>query len=71
MYSFSNYLFQGHSLERTFSDDDAADLALMMIEKSILAATDKLELCQEKAEQAENEAKAALEAKYNVKALAE
>ena len=71
MYSFSNYLYQGHSLERTLYDDDATDLVLMMIEKSILAVIDKLELCQEKAEQAENEAKAALEARYNVKALAE
>lgn len=62
---------QGHSLERTFSDDDAADLALMMIEKSVVAATDKLELCQEKAEQTEKEVKAALEEKYEAKALAE
>eukprot|EP01083_Nonionella_stella_P298798 1014105_1 len=62
---------EGHSLERTFSDDDAADLALMMMEKSITAATDKLELCQKKAEQTENEVKIALEEKYCAKALAE
>ncbi|KAL7526606.1 hypothetical protein ACHAXR_005988, partial [Thalassiosira sp. AJA248-18] len=62
---------EGHSLERTFSDDDAADLALMMMEKSVLAATDKLELCQKKTEQTENEVKSALEEKYSAKALAE
>jgi len=62
---------KGHSLERTFSDDDAADLALMMMEKFITAATDKLELCQKKAEQTENEVKIALEEKYCAKALAE
>ncbi len=62
---------QGHSLERTFSDDDASELALMMIEKSVIAATDKLELCQREAEQTEQEVKAALEEKYSAKALAE
>ncbi|KAL7549193.1 hypothetical protein ACHAWF_012459 [Thalassiosira exigua] len=61
----------GYSLERTFSDDDAADLALMMIEKSVIAATDKLELCQKKAEETEYEVKIALEEKYAAKALAE
>ena len=64
-------LFQGHLLERTFSDDDAEDLALMMIEKSVLASTDKIELCQKKAEETEAEVKAALESKYAAKALAE
>eukprot|EP01083_Nonionella_stella_P068535 182082_1 len=61
----------GHTLERTFSDDDASDMALMMLEKSILAATDKLELCQAEAEQTEAHVKAALEEKYSAKAVAE
>lgn len=64
-------LLQGRSLERTFSDDDASELALMMIEKSVLAATDKLELCMERARQTEDEVKSALEEKYSAKALAE
>jgi len=58
---------EGHSLERTFSDDNAADLALMMMEQSILAATEKLEICQEKAEHTENKVKCALEEKYSAK----
>mmetsp|Transcript_27999 Transcript_27999/g.50660 ORF Transcript_27999/g.50660 Transcript_27999/m.50660 type:complete len:463 (-) Transcript_27999:114-1502(-) len=62
---------EGHSLERTFSDDNAADLALMMMEQSILAATEKLEICQEKAEHTENKVKCALEEKYSAKALAQ
>ena len=62
---------QGHTLERTFSDDEASDLALMMLEKSVIAATDKLEICQSKAEKTENEVKVALEEKYSAKAVAE
>ena len=46
-------------------------MALMMLEKSILAATDKLELCQAEAEQTEAHVKAALEEKYSAKAVAE
>ena len=42
-----------------------------MIEKSVAAATDKLELCQKKAEETELEVKIALEQKYSAKALAE
>jgi len=61
----------GHSLERTFSDDDAADLALMMMEKSVVAATDRLEMRLEKVKQTEQEVRAALEKKYTSKALAE
>ena len=37
----------------------------------MIAATDKLELCQEKAKQTEGELRAALEQKYSAKALAE
>mmetsp|Transcript_4493 Transcript_4493/g.10063 ORF Transcript_4493/g.10063 Transcript_4493/m.10063 type:complete len:226 (-) Transcript_4493:266-943(-) len=48
---------------------DAHDIS--MIEKSILAATNKLELCQEKATQTEYEVKAALEEKYEAKTLIE
>ena len=58
-------------LERTFSDDDAADLALMMMEKSVVAASDKLEMCLEKVKQTEQEVRTALEMKYSSKALAE
>jgi len=58
-------------LERTFNDEDASDLALMMLEKSVLAATDKLELCQIKAVETEYAVKEALEAKYTAKALSE
>ena len=58
-------------LERTFSDDDAADLALLMMEKSVVAATDRLEMCLEKVKQTEQEVKLALEKKYSSKALAE
>mmetsp|Transcript_27258 Transcript_27258/g.49508 ORF Transcript_27258/g.49508 Transcript_27258/m.49508 type:complete len:442 (-) Transcript_27258:313-1638(-) len=47
------------------------DEELTMLEKSILAATDKLELYQEKAAKIEYEAKAALEEKYEAKALIE
>eukprot|EP00986_Skeletonema_menzelii_P005723 scaffold2119_cov138-Skeletonema_menzelii.AAC.3 len=61
----------GHSLERTFSEDDAADLALMMMEKSVVAASDKLEMCLEKVKQTEQEVRTALEKKYSSKALAE
>ncbi len=43
----------------------------MMIEKSVVAATDKLELCQKTAEETELEVKIALEEKYSAKALAE
>lgn len=42
-----------------------------MMEKSVIAATDKLELCQKKAEETENEVKMALEEKYSAKAVAE
>ncbi len=42
-----------------------------MMEKSVIAATDKLEICQEKAKQTEQEVRAALEEKYSAKALAE
>lgn len=42
-----------------------------MMEKSVLAATDKIELCQKQAEQTELEVKVALEDKYSAKALAE
>lgn len=58
-------------MERTFNDEDASDLALMMLEKSVLAATDKLELCQIKAAETEYVVKEALEAKYTAKALSE
>ena len=44
---------------------------MMMIEKSVEACSDKLQLSQEKAEQTESEVKAALEEKYEAKALAE
>lgn len=64
-------MLQNHSLEKTFSDNDAADLALLMMEKSVVAAADKLELCQEQAEKTEYEVKAALEDKYAAKALSE
>ena len=47
------------------------ELALMMMEKSVLAATDKLELCEEQAKRTEHEVKAALEEKYFAKAVAE
>ena len=43
----------------------------MMLEKSVIAATDKLEICQSKAERTEKEVKAALEEKYSAKAVAE
>ena len=43
----------------------------MMMEKSIVAASDKLEMCKEKVKQTEKEVKAALEKKYSSKALAE
>lgn len=43
----------------------------MMLEKSVIAATDKLEICQSKAEKTENEVKVALEEKYSAKAVAE
>ena len=42
-----------------------------MMEKSVSAARDKLELCREKAKQAENNVRTALEQKYTAKALAE
>jgi len=58
-------------LERTFSDDDDADLALMMMEKSVVAATDRLEMRLEKVKQTEQEVRTALEKKYTSKALAE
>ncbi|KAK1737545.1 hypothetical protein QTG54_011831 [Skeletonema marinoi] len=61
----------GHLLERTFSDNDAADLALMMMEKSVVAATDRLEMRLEKVKQTEQEVRTALEKKYTSKALAE
>eukprot|EP01082_Thalassiosira_pseudonana_P003784 g2515.t1 g2515 contig12:271779-273041(+) len=62
---------ENHSLERTFSDDDAANLALLMLEKSVLAATEKLELCNNEATQTELEVRDAIEEKYAAKALAE
>ena len=61
---------QHHTLERTFSDDDAADLALLMMERSVSAAANKVQLYQEQAGQAETEVKTTLE-KYAAKALAE
>jgi tRNA A-37 threonylcarbamoyl transferase component Bud32 len=42
-----------------------------MMEKSVVAASDKLEMCKEKVKQTEKEVKAALEKKYSSKALAE
>lgn len=66
-----NYAKQGGSPSKTLSDYDRADLAVMMVEKSILAASDKLELLRENAEQTQYEIKTALEEKYAAKALAE
>ena len=43
----------------------------MMMEKSVIAATDKLELCQERAKQTEKQVRIALEEKYFAKAVAE
>lgn len=43
----------------------------MMMEKSVIAAADKLETCQEKAKHTEQEVRTALEEKYSAKALAE
>ena len=42
-----------------------------MMEKSVSAAKDKLELCREKVKQSKNNVRSALEQKYTAKALAE